>query len=111
MKLKTRIKLAYKMLTKGKIEFPNNKVEVVIISDNESSVESALGLERSRVEYLTKRTQKMFDDNLRVSNIMSEMSKECVHANELAVVVFNLGVHIGRLKYQMNMFREIMGGK
>lgn len=82
------------------MKLPNYKdlVRVVIVEDNDSSITGTLGITDERTEFLTKLIHKQFENPLKVTDIMVNISEQVLHPNELAFCIYQVSSTIARQK-------------
>ena len=94
----------------------NKTCEVLIINEKpeDKLMDTELGITKERSIELAQKTLEILNngktrkDKLYVGEIIAQMSKECNHPNELAVVCFNLGIVYTESKNPMSRFIKIL---
>ena len=104
---KLHVKLAWKVLFHG-IKLPENKMEVVILDDDTKNLYEAIGIYYDRRIELGDKLNKLFEEKgATATKVLSTISKDCKHANEIAYCAFLLGVSMEATKNPFNVLKTI----
>jgi len=94
MELTRRLKNLFKRTKK--LVPSENPVRVYEINPDSSEISESLGITEERVEYLQKKIKHLFIEESTFTKMFEEISKETVHANELAYCCFTIGGIVGK---------------
>lgn len=97
----------FKYNSKKYLKMSNKKdFTLVQINPGSENMMESFGITEERINYLIKKSNEIARKHsdkaekgafINVANILEEISKECVHQNELAVIALQIGGSVARL--------------